>query len=99
MFFFVVVFVVFFHYYFLSLIFFLKDSIPAFSGLKVEIVSKPVIVKIGSIEVSGSYFTLEHFLPYPLTSMTFSQPVSAKEKNLEITYDKILLLQLQNMPL
>ncbi|CAH3197517.1 unnamed protein product [Porites evermanni] len=31
----------------------LEDSIPAFNGLKEEIVSKPVIVKIGSIEVSG----------------------------------------------
>ena len=56
---------------FLILDFFLKDSVPAFSGLKEEIVSKPVIVKIGSIEVSGSYFTLERFVPYPLTSIIF----------------------------
>ena len=66
---------------FLILDFFLKDSVPAFSGLKEEIVSKPVIVKIGSIEVSGSYFTLERFLPYPLTSTIFSQAVKVKRKN------------------
>ena len=71
----------FFLNYFLSLIFFLKESIPAFSGLKEEIVSKPVIVKIGSIEVSGSCFTLERFLPHPLTSMIFSQPVNVKERS------------------
>lgn len=66
---------------FLILDFFLKDSIQAFSGLKEEIVSKPVIVKIGSIEVSGSYFALERFLLYPLTSIIFYQPVNVKEKN------------------
>ena len=65
----------------------MKDSIPAFSGLKEEIVSKALIVKIGSIEVSGSYFTLERFLSYPLTSMIFCQPVDAKK---EISFDKIL---------
>ena len=65
----------------------MKDSIPAFSGLKEEIVSKALIVKIGSIEVSGSYFTLERFLPYPLTSMIFCQPVDAKK---EISFAKIL---------
>ena len=69
----------------------MKESIPAFSGLKEEIVSKPVIVKIGSIEVSGSYFTLERFLLYPLTSGIFFQPVNVKKKKLqEITFDKIL---------
>ena len=65
----------------------MKDSIPAFSGLKEEIVSKALIVKIGSIEASGSYFTLERFLPYPLTSMIFCQPVDAKK---EISFAKIL---------
>lgn len=74
-------FLCFFFNYFLSLIFFLKESIPAFSGLKEEIVSKPVIVKIGSIEVSGSCFTLERFLRHPLTSMIFSQPVNVKERS------------------
>ena len=29
----------------------LQDCLPAFSGLKQEIVGKPIIVKIGSVEV------------------------------------------------
>ncbi|XP_015770017.1 PREDICTED: dynein heavy chain 6, axonemal-like [Acropora digitifera] len=33
----------------------LEDFLPAFAGLKEEIVSKPVIVKIGSVEVNGLF--------------------------------------------
>ena len=55
----------------------MKDSIPAFSGLKEEIVSKAVIVKIGSIEVSGSYFT---FLALSFNFYDFFSATKSKRK-------------------